>query len=61
MKYVLYTEVKFANKTIKEYYLYQQGGRIVTTSDVLKAKKFTSAYEASQTLNSEKFNIEPVI
>lgn len=57
MKYVLYKEIKFSNKTIKEFYVYHQGEKIVTTDDINKAKKFSSGYEASQVKDAETFCI----
>ena len=55
MKIVLYTEIKFLNKTIKEYLQYiDDVGRVVTTPTSKSAKGFKSAYEAM--LYVEKHN-----
>ena len=62
MKIVLYTEITFANKTVKEYLQYIDGmGRIVTTATSQNAKGFKSHYEAMKYVEKHKplqFNVE---
>lgn len=64
MRIVLYTEIKFANKTVKEYLQYIDGtGRVVTTATSQNAKGFKSHYEAMKYVennNPLQFNVEAV-
>ena len=62
MRIVLYTEITFANKTVKEYLQYiDRVGRIVTTATSQNAKVFKSHYEAMKYVEKHtplQFNVE---
>ena len=60
MKIVLYTEITFANKTVKEYLQYITNDRVVTVQNPESAKKFKSYYEAKEYVKNSttKFNVE---
>jgi len=61
MKIVLYTVIKFANKTVTDYLLFVDNNKkIHTTPDKNNAKKFSSYYEASNYLKGieHNFNVE---